>query len=136
MHKIAPSLRGTLVRVLEYAGKRRLSRAGLDWLGAGSDCTASRVAFTCADTSAGFACNDPNPFWMGDYECSCAYVHAANGQRARFDNLVAAGCGTETVIATQAHNVSNYDLDRYLDQSSAQKGVVCSAVSSPTDCRV
>lgn len=41
----------------------------------GRACTAFRDAFACPDGAANdnqFDCVDPNPYWLGDYTCSCA----------------------------------------------------------------
>lgn len=41
----------------------------------GRACTAFRDAFVCPDSAGDddqFDCVDPNPYWLGDYTCSCA----------------------------------------------------------------
>eukprot|EP01052_Picozoa_sp_SAG31_P018634 SAG31_NODE_1327_length_8759_cov_4.689723_2_plen_894_part_00 len=62
-------------------------------------CTDARPeAFMCGAAQSGmFSCVDPNPYWPGDYVCTCSYDMTTGG----FEN-VTADCGAETLYSGDA----------------------------------
>jgi len=107
----------------------------------GEDCTNTRQAFVCGENVGGsyndydFACVDPNPYWMGDFTCSCAFDHDASAPRFAAD--VAGGCGTDTVFtdSTTGTSVSNYELTFYLQSREGARNQLCEQLHDPApDC--
>ena len=84
---------------------------------------------------SGFKCTDPNKYWMGDYQCSCAYAAPVAGQtKSSYDQPTVTGCGTERIISSSSKNVTNFELDRYLSMAPVTRAHVCRLVGNPTDC--
>jgi hypothetical protein len=90
---------GTLATNPCYSANHRLCAHPLGGASAGVPCVAARAdAFVCPQNASGgasqsnsssgsatsgtFSCVDPNPFWGGDYVCTCAYDVLSGGYAA------------------------------------------------------
>jgi hypothetical protein len=109
----------------------------------GPDCTNTRQAFMCGEntgTPSGqadydFACVDPNPYWMGDFTCGCAFDYVATNPS--YEPSIATNCGTDTVFtdASTGTPVSNYELTFYLESREAARNHLCEQLHDPApDC--
>lgn len=105
------------------------------------DCTNTRQAFVCAENVGGsysdydFACVDPNPYWMGDFTCSCAFDHSAS--IPGYTPEIAGDCGTDTVFtdSSTGTSVSNYELTFYLHSREGARNHLCEQLHDPApDC--
>ena len=73
-------------------------------------CANDRQAFVCPDDTVGgssFQCNDPNPYWPGDYTCDCVYAH----EGGFYDSTASLQCGQDEVLA----GLTNYEFSRLVD---------------------
>ena len=100
---------------------------------AGRTCTDYRDAFICPDGGEnGYACNDPNPLWLGDFTCSCAY------DDGRYTDSVASTCGTDTVFTDSRAGesdivVSNYGMTLFLESDATTRNHICRLIHQPAD---
>ena len=83
-------------------------------------CQDDRQSFICnsGGNATGFECNDPNPFWPGDYTCDCVYAHSDGF----YNDIASDQCGLEIV----SDQVTNYDLTRLADRIPSLRSRICS----------
>jgi hypothetical protein len=78
-------------------------------------------------TNLDFSCVDPNPYWLGDYTCGCAFNYSAG---AGYADSIASSCGTGSVA-----NVTNYELSLYMQAHPTTRSHICRLLENPSpDC--
>ena len=90
--------------------------------------------FTCDQLEVGdvprtWLCDDPNPFWLNDYTCSCAVDETTS----QYPADVLAVCGTEEMMTTESGTLSNYQVSAWLS-AAPERQQMCQVATGTSDC--